>query len=129
MQTYAQLKKQIAELEKKAEEARQAEITQAVQQVKDIIAVYGLTARDLGLSMAAKGLRGPRGPRPGAGIPKYRDPKTGKTWTGHGKPPGWIATKKNRDEFLIDKPAAQSAAAAPARLKRKTAAPTPQKAA
>jgi hypothetical protein len=37
---------------------------------------------------------------------KYMDPKTGKTWTGHGKAPGWIAaaTKAGRrDDFLIGK--------------------------
>jgi hypothetical protein len=28
--------------------------------------------------------------------------KTGKTWTGFGKAPGWIATVRNRGEFLID---------------------------
>jgi len=40
---------------------------------------------------------------PTVGVPKYGDPKTGKTWTGRGKPPAWIAGVKNRDPYLIDK--------------------------
>lgn len=35
-------------------------------------------------------------------VAKYRDPKTGATWTGHGRAPSWIATVKNRDKFLVD---------------------------
>jgi len=33
---------------------------------------------------------------------KYLDPKTGATWTGHGRVPGWIANAKDRSKFLID---------------------------
>jgi DNA-binding protein H-NS len=35
------------------------------------------------------------------GAPKYRDPATGATWTGRGKPPNWI-NGKDRDSMLID---------------------------
>jgi len=51
---------------------------------------------------AGKALGGGKAARKGAGVPKYRDPKTGKTWTGFGKAPGWIATVRNRDKLLID---------------------------
>lgn len=37
---------------------------------------------------------------------KYLDEKTGATWSGRGKPPAWIAGK-NREDFLIERPAAQ----------------------
>ncbi|EDS82163.1 H-NS histone family protein [Burkholderia pseudomallei S13] len=33
-------------------------------------------------------------------VPKYRDPKTGATWSGRGREPGWIKGKK-RERFLI----------------------------
>ncbi|WP_425273161.1 H-NS family nucleoid-associated regulatory protein [Paraburkholderia steynii] len=33
---------------------------------------------------------------------KYRDPKSGVTWTGHGRAPAWIASAKDRSKFLID---------------------------
>src|SRR2546427_12966376 len=32
---------------------------------------------------------------------KYRDPATGATWTGRGKPPNWIKDQ-DRDDFLIE---------------------------
>lgn len=126
MQTYLALKQQIAELEKKADEARQAEVAQALAQVKELITLYGLSARDLGFSARPKGQRSSSHV---VGIPKYRDPKTGRTWTGRGKPPTWIATKKNRDEFLLDKPAAPKVSNAGASSKRKSASALAQKAA
>jgi len=33
--------------------------------------------------------------------PKYQHPKTGATWTGHGRAPTWIANVKDRNKFLI----------------------------
>ena len=33
--------------------------------------------------------------------PKYINPKTGETWSGHARPPGWIANVKDRSKFLI----------------------------
>jgi DNA-binding protein H-NS len=36
-------------------------------------------------------------------VPKYRDPKTQKTWTGRGKPPAWIAGVADREPFLISR--------------------------
>ncbi|HEX7907682.1 MAG TPA: H-NS family nucleoid-associated regulatory protein, partial [Paraburkholderia sp.] len=37
-----------------------------------------------------------------ASAAKYRDPKTGATWSGRGRAPGWIASTKNRDKFMVD---------------------------
>ncbi|SAL60124.1 H-NS family nucleoid-associated regulatory protein [Caballeronia humi] len=34
--------------------------------------------------------------------PKYRDPKSGATWSGHARPPAWIANVRDRTKFLID---------------------------
>ncbi len=54
-----------------------------------------------------------------ASVAKYVDPKTGKTWSGFGRAPGWIAGAKNRDAFLAGKnSAADSAAKAPAGSKK-----------
>jgi DNA-binding protein H-NS len=47
---------------------------------------------------------------------KYRDPKTGATWTGHGRAPAWIASAKDRSKYLVTAGASASAPAA-----RKTA--------
>jgi DNA-binding protein H-NS len=41
-------------------------------------------------------------------APKYRDPKTGDTWSGRGARPRWLVARikagKKADDFLIDKP-------------------------
>lgn len=33
---------------------------------------------------------------------KYRDPKTGATWSGWARPPAWIKDVKDRTKYLID---------------------------
>jgi DNA-binding protein H-NS len=107
--SYAQLKSAIAKLEKEAAALREAETTKVVAQIKESIAAFGLTVEHLfGRSAkvlkaaAGNSLGGGKAARKGAGVPKYHDPKTGKTWTGFGKAPGWIATVRNRDKFRID---------------------------
>ena len=60
-------------------------------------------ALDVGLSPEQiVATRPPREPRcfAGAGVAKYRDPETGKTWSGLGTVPGWIRDK-DRSQFLI----------------------------
>ena len=72
----------------------------ALEQVKQTIAQYGLTAVDLGLSSARKSAA--KGQSTGAGQPKYRDPATGATWTGKGMAPGWLKNSKlPRESFLV----------------------------
>jgi DNA-binding protein H-NS len=36
-------------------------------------------------------------------APKYRDPKSGATWSGRGPAPAWLAGAKDRTKFLIDR--------------------------
>ena len=42
--------------------------------------------------------------------PKYRDPKTGATWSGYARPPAWIAKVRDRTKFLIDGASAAASA-------------------
>ncbi|GLU33937.1 H-NS histone family protein [Trinickia caryophylli] len=98
MSQYAELKAQIAKLQNQAEEARQAELVNVIADIRQKIAEFGLSAGDLGFAQAARRGRPPKkAPLPA----RYRDPKTGATWSGRGKPPKWIAGK-NRDRFLIE---------------------------
>ena len=63
-------------------------------------------------------------PAKGKLPPKYRDPKTGATWSGHARPPAWIASARDRTKFLIDAGAAVGANAvskAKAALKKTSA--------
>jgi DNA-binding protein H-NS len=50
---------------------------------------------------ARKGARGTAAKAKGKLAPKYRDPKTGATWSGHARPPSWIAGVKDRSKYLI----------------------------
>jgi DNA-binding protein H-NS len=123
MKTYHSLKAQIDKLEKQAETLRKAEIGKVIGQLKKTISEYALTAADLGLdgSRARKSASSgkPRRSRGAVGVAKYRNPASGATWTGHGRPPTWILEAKDRSAFLIDSAAAASASApAPAPAKR-----------
>lgn len=117
--TYSAIKGQIAKLERQAEALRKREAAGVIAKIKQAIEAYGLTAADLGLGRgAAPSARqsiARRGSKAGrtTGVPKYRDPASGKTWTGRGKPPAWIAGVKDRAPYLIDAQAAGAESEAP----------------
>ena len=128
MASYSELKKQISELEKKAMKARKAEIASVIASIKKQVKEYELTVIDIfgkALETGAKKLKAARKKINVPNPPKYRDPKTGKTWTGRGKPPQWIAEaikQGRKDDFLIsgaDKPTADA-------TQPKSAAKTPR---
>src|SRR5207245_9950771 len=140
MKTYSAIKAEIAKLEKQAEALRKTEVAGVVTKIKAAIAAYALTAADLGLGRgAAKAAptskaKSSKKTSTTTGVAKYRDPKTGKTWTGRGKPPTWIAGVKNRDPYLIEGQATDNASEAPVKRspnsirKGRSAAPAPGKA-
>jgi DNA-binding protein H-NS len=74
----------------------------------------------------AAGKGQPKGPQ----AAKYRDPKSGATWSGRGPAPAWLSGAKERSKFLIDaaeavgdaKPAVTKAVAKKAPTAKKTAA-------
>lgn len=98
MSQYAELKAQIIKLQAQAEEARRTELAHVIAELRARIAEFGLSASDLGFAEAPRRGRPPKkAPLPA----KYRDPKSGATWSGRGKPPKWIAGK-NRERFLME---------------------------
>lgn len=97
MSEYQALLEQQKALDAKLQEARKHAIADAVAKVRQIISDFDLTEKDVfghGRS-AVTSFRAGR-----AVAPKYRNPATGETWTGRGKPPRWIADQ-DRDQFLI----------------------------
>jgi DNA-binding protein H-NS len=95
MTSYKELLQQREALELQITQARQREISQAVNQVRALVAEFGLTAQDVFPTGKA------RSASAGAKVAaKYRDAATGKTWTGRGKAPKWI-DGKDRAKFLI----------------------------
>lgn len=88
---------QIAELTAKRDGLIKEQKAGAINSIRETILQFGLTAEDI---FSAKG----RGGSQSKGVkvaPKYRDPKTGATWSGRGKAPTWIASAANRNEYLI----------------------------
>src|ERR1700757_2123581 len=100
MSSYRELLAQREKLEKQIEEAKAREYAEVLNEIKQKMADYGITLAELG-GGRAKNAKVPARPRAGV-APKYRDPDSGNTWSGRGKPPRWIAGQ-DREKFLIGK--------------------------
>lgn len=111
MKTYQQIQREIDALQKLANQAKAKEVADVVARIKEAIAVYGLTAADLGLS-ASRGSAAKKAPvgakrrgRPASlGKPKYRD-EAGNVWGGRGPRPAWLrvalAAGKALEDFAV----------------------------
>ena len=103
MSKYQELLSKIDTLKAQAEEERKKEIADVVANIKQKMAQYDLSPSDRGCSGAKAGKSSSKGK--GSVAPKYRDPATGKTWTGRGRAPKWISEAESRgvkrDTFLI----------------------------
>ncbi|WP_042885705.1 H-NS family nucleoid-associated regulatory protein [Cupriavidus necator] len=99
MATYKELIAQKQALEAQIEEARATEVASVIDQIRGLMAQYGLSPEDVaprrrrGHPAAAASTK--KEPLP----PKYMDPKTGKTWSGRGRAPSWLGKRPER--FLI----------------------------
>lgn len=93
MSDYKTLLQQKAELDARIAEVMKTEKAGAVADIRALIQQYQLTEQDL---FPASGTK----TKGSVGAPKFRDPETGATWTGRGKPPNWIVGK-DREQFLI----------------------------
>lgn len=94
--SYQELLKQRAALDLQIQRARESEVADAVARVRQTIAEFGLTVTDVFPS----GRRARTGAPASKVAPKYRNPATGQTWTGRGKPPRWIQDQ-DRTQFAI----------------------------
>ncbi|SAK40003.1 histone family protein nucleoid-structuring protein H-NS [Caballeronia catudaia] len=101
MPSYKELLAQRESLERQIEEAKSREYAEVLNEIKQKMADYGITLQELAGGRGVKGVKVARSSRAGV-APKYRDPESGSTWSGRGKPPKWIAGQ-DRDNFLIGK--------------------------
>ncbi len=100
MASYKQLTAQLEKLHKEVAIAREKEMAQVIADIRLQIEEFDITAEELGFaSSGAKGTKA-KGRKPALPA-RYRNPKTGETWSGRGRSPGWLAGK-NRDRFLIE---------------------------
>lgn len=92
MATYKELVAQRDQLDAQIEKARATERAKVIAEVREKIATFDLTARDLGIPVRRRNK-----PKPEA---MFQDPRSGDTWSGRGREPGWIKGK-DRNRFLI----------------------------
>ena len=94
MSSYKELQNQIAELQRKAEEARAQEIDEGRKRIKALMEQHGITADDLlGKKVTTK--------KGHAGKPvaiQFRDGE--KTWSGRGRAPGWLKGR-DKEQFRV----------------------------
>lgn len=96
--TYAQLVAELVELDEEIERARARERIDAIAEVHALMDTYAIKHRDL------VGRNGRRGAYIVKVLPaRYRDPASGKEWSGRGNAPLWIRGKDRR-RFVIRKP-------------------------
>jgi len=112
MATLEQIQAKLKKLQAQAEEMLAKKAQTAVDKIRDLMLEHGLTTADIEAKAKLTGEGKTR--RKGAlsnekvvvgvkakGAPKYQHPKTGATWSGHGRAPAWIADAKDRTKFLI----------------------------
>jgi DNA-binding protein H-NS len=97
MTTYQSLKAQLETLSAEAEVAKQRETVQAVAEIRRLIEQYDITPDHI---FGRRASRDRRDKRRGPTAIKYRNPETGETWCGRGRPPRWLAGQ-NRDDYLV----------------------------
>lgn len=116
MTTLESLQAKIQRLQAQADALLAKKSNAVIEKIKSLMAEHGITTADIDSHSGGK----KRGPKPGAKtvakagspIAKYRDPKTGATWSGHGRAPAWIASAKDRSKFLVEGNAVVSTPAA-----------------
>ncbi|MGT2474916.1 H-NS histone family protein [Paraburkholderia terrae] len=135
MATLEIIQARIKKLQTQAETLLAKRAQGALDQIRELMIKHGLTTEDierrakarrererkvrLGVSSGKAGIASAvKGKMP----PKYRDPKTGATWSGHARPPAWIKDVKDRSKFLIDAAAAAAEPAVTAKAATKKAA-------
>jgi len=113
MPTLEQIQEKMKKLQVQADTLIAKKAQAAVDQIRKIMLTHGLTTDDIEAKAKAKrDAKAANGSTPivkakvaktpkGGTPPKYQHPKTGATWTGHGRAPAWIAEAKDRAKFLI----------------------------
>ena len=104
------IERKIRELQKKAKQIKEQKANPAVRKIMQLVKKHGISIGELARAMG--GRRGRPSGRASAlrnkkVKPMYRNPKTGETWTGRGRPARWVAAAEKaghkRTEFLIKK--------------------------
>ncbi|KKJ06053.1 H-NS histone family protein [Burkholderia gladioli] len=91
--SYLALVAEMEALEVQISVARQAERKAAIPKIRELMIELGITVQDLQEKAVTR--QSTRLPK----MPKYRDPVSGRTWSGAGRQPAWLGDDPTR--FLI----------------------------
>lgn len=108
---------QIAKLKERQQKIIENNKKSAVRQIQELMARAGLTFEDLGVKEAVK-LSGTSRKKGKPALPLYRDPVSGKTWSGRGRQPEWVQKAENLDAIRI--PESERAALAAQKIAKNT---------
>ncbi|MEX3940551.1 H-NS family nucleoid-associated regulatory protein [Paraburkholderia sp. BR10937] len=114
MATLQSIQARIAKLQAQAESLATTKSSAVLEKIRGLMDKHAVTVADIEAFVGKRRGRKPGktvAAKQGSSAAKYRDPKTGATWTGHGRAPAWIANAKDRSKFLIAGAAPKSAAA------------------
>ncbi|SAL78659.1 histone family protein nucleoid-structuring protein H-NS [Caballeronia terrestris] len=131
MATLKQIQTKMKQLQAQADVLVAKQSKSVLADIRKLMEQHGLTAADIDAHSDTKRRVGrPAGAQTSATTPastkgklppKYRHPKTGATWSGHARPPAWIAKVRDRTKFLIDGAGAESDTNGVSQPKSKTA--------
>ncbi|CAN7536670.1 H-NS histone family protein [Caballeronia sp. LjRoot34] len=114
MPTLEQIQAKLKKLQAQAEVMIAKRAQSVLDDIRKLMEQHGLTTADIDAHSSTKKPRGrPAGKTSKRGakvkaaakpkLPaKYRNPKTGETWSGWARPPLWIKDVRDRTKFLID---------------------------
>jgi DNA-binding protein H-NS len=103
------IERKIRELQRKAESIKKQKDNPAIRKIAQLVRKHGISIGELRRAMNGRGRSGGRAsPLRGKKVKAmYRNPKTGETWSGRGRPARWVAAAEKaghkRSEFLIKK--------------------------
>ena len=97
MPSLQELLEQKEALDREIESTKQQERAQAIEKVRSLMSQYGLTVADLAVRNPAR--KGTTGKKVAA---KYRNTKTGETWSGRGLQPKWLKAQLAAGKKLSD---------------------------
>jgi DNA-binding protein H-NS len=103
--TLQEITAQIEQLQRQAELLRAKHKKPVISAIVQAMTQYGITPQDLRAAVGVTGLSAGTRRKLRTVPPKYRNPKTGETWSGRGRTARWIVQAeregKSRDKFLI----------------------------
>jgi DNA-binding protein H-NS len=102
MATLESMQAKIKKLEQQAGALIAKQSSGVIEKIRKLMAEHGLTVADIDGHVGGKRRAKKAAVTSATPVARYRDPKSGAMWSGHGRAPQWIAAAKNRDKYLVD---------------------------